>query len=217
MDFELARSTMIKQQLRAWEVLNPDVLDTLSVIPRERFVPEDYLPMAFADTMIPLDDGQVMLAPKIEGRMIQALELTDQDRVLEVGTGSGFLTACLARLAGHVHSVDIREAFVQAAQPRIEAMHLRNFSLETRDASRLDWVKERYDAIVVTGSMPVLEDSFLQALAIGGRLLVTLGRSPVMETLLITRVGEDDWRRESLFETDIPPLDNAYDPPHFDF
>jgi len=217
MDLEYARYKMINQQVRAWEVLSPDVLETLSALPRERFVPDEYLPLAFADTMIPLGDGQVMLAPKIEGRILQALDLSGEENVLEVGTGSGFMTACLARLARQVHSVDIREAFLREAEPKLKAVHQHNISLENRDASRLDWVKDGYDAIAVTGSMPVLEDSFLKALNVGGRLFVTLGRSPVMESLVITRMGEDDWRRESLFETDMPPLDGAYDPPHFEF
>lgn len=217
MDIELAREKMIEQQVRAWEVLNPRVLDVLAATPRERFVPEAYRELAFADTEIPLGHGESMMTPKIEGRLLQALDLQPDDRVLEVGTGSGYLAACLARLSGEVLSVDIYPEFTRGAQTVLHNLGIRNVQTETRDASRLDWVKQGFDAIAVSGSMPVLEPSFLHALNPGGRLFVVVGRKPAMEALLITRAGEGDWTRDSLFETVVKPLVNAYDPHDFVF
>lgn len=217
-----ARERMVYQQVRTWAVLNPQVLKLMCAMPRERFVPEQYRDMAFADMKIPLDPGhegrrEVMFMPKMEGRVLQALNLTKDDRVLEIGTGSGFLTACLASLAGEVHSVDIHAPYIASAQACLHDLGIRNVTCETRDASRLDWVKTPYDAIVVTGSMPELEPGFLHALAIGGRLFAVAGKKPVMEALLITRTADDDWTRESLFETVIPPLVNAWEPQRFEF
>lgn len=214
---DYAREKMIEQQIRAWEVLDPRVLRVFEELPREHFVPETMRSLAYADTQIPLGHGEVMMAPKIEARLLQALDLSPEDRVLEVGTGSGFLTACLAKLAGEVHSADIHADFTRQASTLVHNLGLRKVHFETRDASRLDWVRPSFDVIAVTGSMPLLEPSFLHALAVGGRLFVIVGTDPIMEALLITRTAEDDWTRESLFETHIPPLVNAYSEPGFSF
>ena len=209
MNFDQARFNMIEQQIRTWEVLDQRVLDVIAKTPREDFVPPRYRTLAFADITIPLGNGQVMLAPKVEGRLLQALAVQPSDVVLEIGTGSGYLAACLARLGAHVHSVDIFPEFKYAAQRALAAHGIRNTTLRTGDAARGWDPQNRYDVIAVTGSLPVLPQNFQQSLAIGGRLFVIVGAEPVMEAVLITRLGEHEWTRASLFETVIPPLINA--------
>lgn len=215
MDLELARQKMLGQQVRAWEVLDPRVLDVLGSLPRERFVPAAFRRLAFADTQIPLGHGEVMMTPKVEGRLLQALRIQPGDQVLEVGTGSGFLTAALSRLAASVHSVDIQPEFTTRAAAALTAVAAHNISLETRDSATLDWCERRYDCIAVTGSVPELHPSFRTRLSLGGRLFLVVGEAPVMEALLITRVAEDDWSTEPVFETDLPALRNAHRTPRF--
>jgi protein-L-isoaspartate(D-aspartate) O-methyltransferase len=207
-NFELARHNMIEQQIRPWDVLDQRVLDTLARMPREDFVPERYRNLAFSDVAIPLGHGEVMLKPNVEGRILQALAVLPTDHVLEVGTGSGYLTACLARLAASVVSVDIVPEFVEAARQKFKAHGLNNVVLHTGDASR-GWGEHRYNAIAVTGSVAEVAEVWRQSLSLGGRLFVVMGQPPVMEALLITRVGEREWVRESLFETELPPLRNV--------
>lgn len=216
-DLEMLREHMVERQVRTWEVLDPNVLDVMRVLPRDHFVPARYRGLAYADTHVPLGDGEVMMQPKVEGRLLQALEIGNDDRILEIGTGTGWLTALLAELGGRVHSVDIREDFTAGAKRALDGMNLRNVRLETRDASTLDGFSDAYDCIAVTGSMPVLHDSFRRKLKIGGRLFAVVGRNPIMEAQLHTRVSEDDWAVESLFDTDIPALVNAWNPARFDF
>ncbi len=216
MDVDAARTKMVEQQVRAWDVLDPAVLDVLASVPRERFVPPRYRDLAFADTPIPLGHGQVMMAPNVEGRVLQALAIGPADEVLEIGTGSGFFTACLATLGGAVTSVDIFPEFVEQAKQRLTEVGLANVELQVRDASRLD-EDSRYDVVAVTGSVPVYEPSFAAALRPGGRLFVTVGEPPVMEALRVTRLSEGEWLREGLFETSLPPLINAEAPPRFEF
>jgi protein-L-isoaspartate(D-aspartate) O-methyltransferase len=215
MDVELARSKMLNQQVRAWEVLDPRVLDVFATVPRERFVPEAYRNLAFADTEIPLGHGEAMMAPKLEGRLLQALAIQPEDTVLEVGTGSGFLAACLARLGRSVLSVDILGEFTDQAGRRLAAIGAHNVQLETRDSATLDWLPQRYDCIAVTGSLPELHASFRQQLAVGGRLFAVVGDTPVMDALLVTRVAERDWSTQHLFETELRPLRNARRTPRF--
>jgi protein-L-isoaspartate(D-aspartate) O-methyltransferase len=208
-EIEQARFNMIEQQIRPWDVLDQQVLDTMNAIPREHFVPERYRSLAFADTSIPLGHGQVMMAPKLEGRLLQALAITPTDRILEIGTGSGYLTACLASLGQHVTSFDIMPDFTAAAGDALQSREIDNVSLNTADvASGID-SDERFDAIAVTGSLPLLQQQFHDNLSIGGRLFVIVGELPIMEACLITRVDEHNWSRESLLETCIPPLLNA--------
>jgi protein-L-isoaspartate(D-aspartate) O-methyltransferase len=214
MNLEAARAQMLGQQIRAWEVLDDRVLDAIAQTPRERFVPEDYRDLAFADTEIPLAHGQVMLAPKIEGRLLQALLVEPGEEVLEVGTGTGFLTACLARLAQRVCSVDIFPEFVASARANLAAVGLGNFELETADALQLD-LPGRFDAVAVTGSMPVLDDRFVRMLKPNGRLFVVVGRAPVMEARLITLLPTGGTTSQSLFETVLSPLINAERPEPF--
>jgi protein-L-isoaspartate(D-aspartate) O-methyltransferase len=217
MDFERARFNMVEQQIRPWEVLDQRVLDLLFKVRREEFVPENYRELAFADLEIPLGHGERMLAPKMEARMLQALAIVENDRILEVGTGSGYMTALLAAMGGHVYSVDIVPEFTRTAGQKLAAQGIRNVTLETGDAAR-GWDKHApYDAIVVTGSLPILPESFKTSLKTGGRLLAVVGEPPVMEAELITSVSAGVYNSVALFETSIAPLRNAVTPERFVF
>jgi len=213
MDIETARQQMLGQQLRAWDVLDERVLATLRETPREHFVPAAFRDLAFADMEIPLGHGQVMMAPKIEGRLLQALDLEPTDRVLEVGTGSGYLTACLARLADRVQSVDYYSDFVEAARPKLAQLSI-DADVQTADAMTLTYSGE-FDAIAVTGSVPELDEHFIRMLRPGGRLFIVVGRLPVMEARLIRMHANQRWSEESLFETVLTPLINAERPEPF--
>jgi protein-L-isoaspartate(D-aspartate) O-methyltransferase len=217
MDLERARFNMIEQQIRTWEVLDQRVLDLLFKVPRENFVPAPYRALAFADMEIPIGDGQKMLQPKLEARMLQELALSRQDHVLEIGTGSGYMTALLASVAAHVYSVDINPAFTRKATEKLATNGIGNVTVETGDAAR-GWDKHGlYDAIVLTGSLPILAESFKTSLKPGGRLLAVVGEPPVMEAQLITNVGSGAYNTVSLFETCIAPLKNAQQPERFVF
>ena len=217
MDYELARFNMVEQQIRPWEVLDPRVLDLLRHVRREEFVPDAYRDVAFADLEIPLGNGEKMLQPKLEARMLQELEVRDTDRILEIGTGSGYMTALLAKLGGHVYSVEIVPQFVAAAAQRLKKAGIDNFTLETGDGAR-GWDKHApYDAIVLTGSVPVLPASFQSSLGPGGRMIAVIGTPPVMEAQLITCVSSGVYNAVGLFETCIAPLRNALQPTKFVF
>jgi protein-L-isoaspartate(D-aspartate) O-methyltransferase len=217
LDVERARFNMVEQQIRPWEVLDQRVLDLLLRVRREEYVPPQYRARAFADMEIPLGRGETMLAPKIEARMLQELALAPQDRILEVGTGSGYMTALLASLGSHVYSVDIIPEFTQTAGAKLHDHGLINVTLETGDAAR-GWDRHApYDAVVVTGSLPVLPDAFPRSLRPGGRLIVVVGEAPVMEARLITCVGAGAYSTTALFETCIAPLRNALQPERFVF
>ncbi|MFZ1492221.1 MAG: protein-L-isoaspartate O-methyltransferase [Candidatus Competibacter denitrificans] len=207
-NLELARHNMIEQQIRPWEVLDQRVLDTLAGVPREAFVPERYHNVAFSDVAIPLGHGEFMMKPNLEARLLQALAVQPADNVLEVGTGSGFLTACLARLANNVVSVDIVPEFTETARHKLKAHSFSNIVLHSGDASQ-SWGAHRYNAIALTGSVATVTDEWRQSLSLGGRLFVVAGKVPALQALLITRVGEREWVQESLFETDLAPLRNA--------
>ena len=213
---ESARQQMVEQQVRAWEVLDTRVLAAMTDVRRELFVPDGYRELAFADTAIPIGYGEHMLQPKIDGRILQSLELTPQDEVLEIGTGTGFLAACLAHLAGRVRSLEIHPDFAERAIENLKLAAFNEVQVEACDAMALT-DEARWDAIAVTGSLPVYDERFQRALRIGGRLFVVVGAAPVMEAWKITRVGEREWVRESLFETVIDPLVNAPRPPSFVF
>ena len=214
-DIEQARFNMIEQQVRPWDVLDQRVLDVMSATPREDFVPERYRSLAFADINIPLGHDQVMMAPKTEGRLLQVLDVQAGDSVLEIGTGSGYLTACLSRLGNHVTSVEIFPEFREAAAAKLAAHGFRNVTLKDADAANGIDSDTRYDVIAVTGSLPLLHRQFHDNLSVGGRLFVIAGMPPVMEALLITRIDERNWSRESLFETSLPPLLHAEQPQQF--
>ena len=215
MNIEKARFNMIQQQIRPWEVLDQRVLDAMQALPRDEFVPEAYRKLAYADIRIPIAEGQYMMTPKVEARIAQELRLTSNDKVLEVGTGSGFFTALLASLAGHVHSVEIHEGLSRTAGERLAAHGIGNISLEVGDASRGWSAKAPYDAIAVTGSLPMLGDELQRQLKVGGRLFAVVGESPVMEARIVTRVGEQDYATESIFETDLPALEGIEKPEEF--
>lgn len=215
MDFEKARYNMIEQQVRTWEVLDQDVLDLLADVHREDFMPTAYRRVALADVGIPIGHGEITMTPKVEARLLQSLLLEATDKVLEIGTGCGYLTALVSRSAQSVISVDIHEDFTRTAGMRLAEHGIHNVQLETGDAVNGWPAQAPYDAIAVTGSVPVLTESFQSQLAVGGRLFVIVGESPVMEARLITRIGEREWSSESLFETDLPPLVGAPRQQHF--
>ncbi len=216
-DVERARFNMVEQQIRTWEVLDQRVLDLLLRVRREEYVPQQYRALAFADMEIPLGHGEKMLSPKMEARMLQELTLRPSDRILEVGTGSGYMTALLANLGSHVCSVDIIAEFTRAAGARLAAQGIANVTLETGDAAR-GWDRNAsYDVIVLTGSVPVLADAFQKSLQPGGRLIAVVGEPPVMEAQLITCVAAGAYRTTGLFETCIAALKNAPQPEKFVF
>ncbi len=215
MNIEQARFNMVEQQIRPWEVLDQEVLRLMVQAPREAFVPEAYRSLAYADTMIPLGHGEVMMPPRIEARMLQALQVESSDRVLEIGTGHGYLTHLLAALAGHVVSVEIRENFHQCAVQNLEAQSTYNVTLENADGVSGRPVGAPYDAIAVTGSLHQTDETLKRQLSIGGRMFAIVGEAPAMQAQLIWRTGENQWRTESLFETVIPALTGAPHQPHF--
>ncbi len=216
MDTLAARQQMVDQQIRTWEVLDPRVLDALASVPREAFVPSAYRELAFADAPLPIGCGQCLLAPKIQGRILQALEVDPGDAALEVGTGSGYLSACLALLARSTRSIEIHPELSAQAASNLSAVRQARVQLETRDAFSSAPLGE-YDVIAVTGSLPFYDARFERALRLGGRLFVVVGPAPVMDAILVRRVGEAEWIRESLFETVIDPLINATAPREFVF
>jgi protein-L-isoaspartate(D-aspartate) O-methyltransferase len=208
MDTVAARQQMVDQQIRTWEVLDSRVLEVMSAVPREAFVPPAYRELAFADASIPIGFGQTMLAPKLHGRILQALKIDNTDSALEVGTGTGYLCACMGLLAGEIRSIEIHEDLATAARTNLRAVAAARTRVETRDAFGAAPLGE-YDAIAVTGSMPVYDRRFEQALRVGGRLFVVVGQAPVMDAMLVRRVAAAEWVRESLFETVIESLVGA--------
>ena len=215
LNLQQARHNMVLQQIRPWDVLDQRVLDLLETIPREDFVPEIYRKLAYADINIPLGHAELMMPPRVEARMLQALNIQPQETVLEIGTGSGFVTALLAKLARHIYSVDIHPEFTAAATQKLSAHGFMNVTLDTGDAAS-GWSKcGQVDVIAITGSLPILPDVFEKALKPGGRLFAIVGDSPAMEAILITRLSENEFRRETLFETDLPALRNAPQPNRF--
>ena len=216
MNTDFARQQMIDQQVRAWSVLDANVLAALKAVPRELFVPEVFRSLAFADTEIPLGHDQRMMTPTIEGRLLQALQLAPGDKVLEIGTGSGFLTAVLAKLSATVTSIDIHDDFLDAAKRRFDENGIENIELLKMDGTK-SLPDGTFDAIAVTGSMQVLDPRLKNALNPGGRLFVVLGDAPAMTATRITRTDANEWRSDTLFETDLPPLVNGALPPQFSF
>ena len=196
---------MIDQQVRTWDVLDARVLDALQAVPRERFVPEAYRGVAFADAPIPIGHGQWMLPPALEGRILQALAPMRGERALEIGTGTGFFAACLAQLTGSVDSIEIHADLAAGAARAIGETGISRVTIETGDALARDF-DAAYEVIAVTGSLPAPERRLERALVTGGRMFVVIGVAPVMEARRVTRTGEDSWLSEPLFETRIEPL-----------
>ena len=217
MDVERARFNMVEQQIRPWEVLDTRVLDLLHKVLREDYVPDAYKALAFADLEIPIGHREKMLSPKLEARILQELAVKAEDRILEIGTGSGYMTALLASQGAHVYSVDVVAEFTQSAGARLAQHGIHNVTLETGDAAR-GWDKHGpYDVIVLTGSTPVLSDAFQQSLNTGGRLFAVVGEAPAMDARLVTCAGAGAYGAASLFETCIPMLRNAPQPARFVF
>jgi len=217
MNLEQARFNMVEQQIRPWEVLDQAVLDLLYAVPREDFVPPSFRNLAFADMEIPIGEGEKMMAPKIEARLVQELALRKTDRVLEVGTGSGYLTALLARCAAHVTSLEIRPGLAAFGRENLARHGADNVTLEVGDGARGDAKHAPYDAIVLTGSTPVLPAALREQLAPGGRLFAVVGEPPAMVAQLITCTAPGTYGTVSLFDTVLAPLVNAEQPPRFRF
>jgi protein-L-isoaspartate(D-aspartate) O-methyltransferase len=209
MNLEQARTNMVEQQIRTWEVLDQDVLDLLYLVPREQFVPPEHRALAFSDLEIPLGHGERMWQPKLEARILQELNVRRTDRVLEVGTGSGYVTALLAHRCAQVCSVEINPALAGFGRGNLERHGVDNALLETGDAAR-GWDRHApYDVIVLTGSTPVLPAALLAQLAPEGRLFAVVGEAPAMSARLVTCAGPGEHRATDLFETMIRPLANA--------
>lgn len=214
-NYEQARFNMVEQQIRPWDVLNQSILDVMADVPREKFVPTGYQALAFADIEIPLGHNQVMMPPRLEARLLQSVSIKSTDRVLEIGTGSGYLTALLATLAEHVDSVDIHEDFIQQAEQKLSSFN--NISLSVGNAAQ-GWKTDiQYDVIILTGSTPILPAHFKQQLKPGGRLFTIVGQDPIMEALVITRYSDTEWQIDSLFETSVAALIGADQAPQFVF
>ncbi len=208
---------MISQQVRSWEVLDERVLDALRAVPREEFVPVRHRKLAFSDLRIPLGHGQIMMKPVEQGRMLQSLALQEGERVLEIGTGSGFVTACLLRLGGRVTSIEIIEALAEQAESNLAMQDAGEIDLRVGDALTAEFERGGYDAVVISASMASVPERFTEWLAPDGRLFAVRGQSPAMEAVLLTRTESGRMREESLFDTDLPRLIGAEDAPVFSF
>ena len=217
MEIKTARFNMVEQQIRPWEVFDKRVLDLMGEAPRHEYVPSAYRNLAFADLHIPLGNGREMMSPKVEARLLQALEIQSTDKILEVGTGCGYLTSLLAALGGQVISVDSDTELSKQAEANLSAHGVDNVTLEVGDATNGWDANQPYDVIVVNGSMQHLPEALCENLHIGGRLVAIIGKSPVMEAVLIQRVGEKNWSDVSLFETDLAALPNTEEPQRFVF
>jgi len=227
MDIEQARHNMIEQQIRTWEVLDQSVLDLLAVVKREDFVPPAFRLLAFVDMEIPLkidlgdgtvyDSGEVMFAPKVEGRFLQELAIRPHERVLEIGTGSGYMAALTAHKAQHVLSVEIDQRLHRFGMTNLARAGVRNVAVELGDGARGWSVRAPYDVIIVTGSLPALPSELLAQLKIGGRLAAIVGSPPVMTAQIVTRVSEGGYETLKIFETRLKPLRNAWQPSTFRF
>jgi len=216
MNLEQLRFNMIEQQIRPWDVLDPRVLELLKVVRREQFVSPASRALAFVDTEIPLGHGVAMWQPKLEARALQALALQPTDSVLEIGSGSGYLSALLARMAAQVTSVEIEPELSAQAARNLATHNITNVTLQVGDAAQ-GWGEAEYDAIVLTASVPVLPPAYKQQLKVGGRLFAIVGDAPAMQAQLITRTAADTFETRTLFETNVDPLRNALQPERFVF
>lgn len=216
-DFETARRKMVDQQIRPWEVVDERLLGVIGRTPREDYVPGEYRNLAYADMNVPLGHGKFMMAPKLQARLLQALSIGSNDKVLEIGTGGGYATALLAQLAAHVRSIEIVPELADEARRRLAAHGIGNVTVEIGDAA-YGWPRHApYDAILVNGSLPLLPATLRDQLAPGGRLVAVVGSAPAMEALRIDRIDAHNWSQTSLLETVVPRLANAPEPPQFVF
>ena len=217
MNVEQARFNMVEQQIRTWEVLDPEVLDLLFRMKREQFVPPEHREIAFADLEIPLGHGESMLQPKVEARIVQELALKPTENVYEVGAGSGYLTALLASRARHVTSAELYADLQQRAAANLRAAGIRNVTLLQGDSARAPLAESAFDVIVLGGSTPILPQAFLERLAPGGRLFAVVGDPPAMKAVLVRQPVPGAFQHVELFETVVKPLVNAAEPPRFRF
>lgn len=218
MNFQIARTNMVDQQVRPWQVLDERVLMVLSQVQRENFTPSAFINLAYSDTDIPLAEGQTMLSPKIVGRALQALKLTGQEKVLEVGTGTGYVSACLTKLASSVVSIEIQPTLLALAEKNLNALNCRHLILEQGDAV-MGWdAYAPYDAIIVTGCYPLgVPEKICSQLNVGGRLFAVVGVAPTMQAIMIERQGKSHYTTNTLFETVVPALIHAPQPKKFQF
>ena len=212
---EQARFNMIEQQVRTWSVLDDTVLHTMGSVPRDHFVPESLGLLAYADIEVPLDHDESMMFPRVEGRLLQELELDIDDVCLEIGTGSAYVTACMANMAKQVHSIDIYDDFLEAAERKLAEQNISNVRLENKDALTLD-AATKYDAIAVTGAIPEYLPLFEEMLKPDGRLFIVVGSKHIVHAMKVTRTG-DDFIRTNLFETELKPLVGFEEKPEFTF
>jgi protein-L-isoaspartate(D-aspartate) O-methyltransferase len=217
MNIETARFNMIEQQIRPWDVLDQDVLDILALVRREDFVPAAQRSLAFVDTEIPLPGGEFMFAPKLEARILQELMIQPRENALEIGTGSGFMAALLAHQAQRVTTVEIAPALLEFALANLARAQVLNVAVVAGDGARGWPAAGEVDILVVSGSLPVVPDTLLAQLKIGGRLSVIVGQAPAMQAQIITRTGGDSWETRTLFETSVKVLRNAVQPSRFRF
>ncbi len=208
---------MIEQQIRPWKVLDPQVLDLLSSIPREKFVPNAYQGLAFADIAIPLGNNRFMLHPREQGRLVQAVKPNSNERVLVVGCSTGYVTALLASLAKKVTAIDGDEQFIKQATENLASLNIKNVTLHCSDPLLGDKTNAPYDVIVVLGSMQVMAEEIKSQLAVGGRLFCVIGQEPTMEALVMTQQSENEWTEEALFETSVAAIENAPETEKFHF
>ena len=216
MNIEKARFNMIEQQIRTWDVLDQDILDLLVVVKREAFVPEAYRSLAFVDTEIPLPGGEHMFTPKMEARIVQEMAVKKHEHVLEIGAGSGYMAALLTHKARHVTAVEINPALRDMAKKNLADYGVANVSVELGNGA-CGWGKEQYDVIIISGSLPVLPDTFLNQIKVGGRIFAIVGEAPVMSAQIITRVSDTSYNTVKIFETNVKPLREAVVPSHFTF
>jgi len=214
---EQARFNMVEQQIRPWDVADARVLGIIQTVPRENFIPHAYKGLSFADTEIPIGEGQHMMEPKVEARMLQALAIKPSDQILEIGTGSGFITGCLAKLGNHVVSYDTHASLTETAREKLALAGIHNIQLHTANALTNKPSTTTFDVIAITGSLPELDEELQQLLSPGGRMFVVTGQSPVMQATLITRDADDQFQRTVLFETELQALDGAPEGDEFVF
>lgn len=217
MNFELARSNMVSQQVRTWDVLDDKVLSVLGELPREEFVPQRYRQLAYSDTAIPLNETEFMMKPVVEGRFLQALDLVGDEDVLEIGTGSGYFAACLSKLACRVCSVEIDDKLAASARTQLASLELDSIEVETGDAFS-DWSTDRqFDVIVLSGAVEKLPSRLTAWLKPGGRVIAAVGQSPNMQVVIATAQGNSLVSQSSMFETDLPYLKGGQQPASFEF
>ena len=217
MDIKQARKNVIEQQIRPWGGLNIRANQALIDIPRENFVPEEYQNLVFADMEIPLNNSEKMLSPKIEGRILDSLDLRGHEDVLEIGTGSGYFTAVLASLAKSVKSIEIHKELIDAAKEKIDVLNISNVELVNEDALNLNLGNDKFDTIVVGCALPVISEDLKRALKISGKLFIVVGSKNQMHATLVERIDGDKWKSKSLFETYIDLMNGSEPLPEFTF